>query len=715
MEELLKVIQRHWGFRTLRPLQAQAMQAVLDGRDSLVVLPTGGGKSLCYQAPAVLRGFGQTTVVVSPLIALMKDQVDGLRACGVAAAQINSAMTADERYAAERQLRRGEVRLLFVSPERLVQTEISRVFQKVGVRTFAIDEAHCISHWGHDFRPEYRQLARLRESFPDASIHAYTATATEQVRRDIIAQLKLREPEVLVGSFDRPNLTYRVLPRHETTRQVLEVVGRHAGEAGIIYCPTRKEVDELTARLQKKGVNALPYHAGEALTDEQRKATQEAFLSERCDVVVATIAFGMGIDRSNVRFVLHTGMPKSLEHYQQETGRAGRDGLEAECVLLYSGGDVFSWKSRIQNPRDREQPPDPEWVVSSLKHLDDMDRYCRGAVCRHRALVSYFGQGYDAPSCNACDLCLGDVEEVPDAQVVAQKVLSCVARVKQGFGIGHVISVLKGQETDKVRQRGHDKLSTFGLLADHTEAELRDWVYQLIGQGVLRQVGDEYPVLRLNDGSWEVMRGKREVRLVRLVRRKKGEAPRKSKAEVAGWEGVGRELFEALRELRRELARERQVPPYLIFSDDTLRELARVKPTTPERMRQVYGVGDAKLRDFGARFLAVIAAHGGGQGGQPAAPGGGEAFELYRQGAAVEEVMGRLGVERSVAWAHLEAYVRAERPGSLAPWVPEGVYRRVADAARRVGSTEEQPVGLLLGDGVDAAQVRLVLAHLREG
>jgi ATP-dependent DNA helicase RecQ len=367
-------------------------------------------------------------------------------------------------------------------------------------------------------------------------------------------------------------------------------------------------VDELAGALREKGVQALPYHAG--MAPEQRHETQEAFSAETCDVVVATVAFGMGIDRSNVRFVLHTAMPKSLEHYQQETGRAGRDGLEAECVLLYSGADFLRWKALLEKSAG-EPGVDPSFLPGALKHLEEMDRYARGAVCRHRALVRYFGQDYEAPSCDACDLCLGDTEEVPDAQIVAQKILSCVARVKEAFGISHVVGVLRGQSTDKVRQRGHDRLSTFGLLADHTEAELRDWVYQLIGQGVLRQAGDEYPVLKLNDGSWEVMRGRRDVRLVRLVRRKKGEAPRKLKAEVAGWEGVGRELFEALRELRKELARERQVPPYLIFSDDTLRELARVRPSTPERMRQVYGVGDAKLRDFGARFLAVIAAHGG--------------------------------------------------------------------------------------------------------
>jgi ATP-dependent DNA helicase RecQ len=601
LTELQEIIVRHWGFRTLRPLQDQAMRAVLDERDSLVVLPTGGGKSLCYQAPAVLRG--GTTVVVSPLIALMKDQVDSLRACGIAAAQIDSSLSAGERFAYEMDVRQGEIRLLFISPERLVQTDFYRVLQQIDVRTFAIDEAHCISHWGHDFRPEYRQMSRLHELFPRASVHAYTATATEQVRQDIIAQLALKDPVVLVGNFDRPNLTYRILPRHEVTKQTLEVIERHEGEAGIIYCLRRRDVDELAATLHKKGVKAMPYHAG--MTGEQRQATQEAFSREQIDVVVATVAFGMGIDRSNVRFVLHTAMPKSLEHYQQETGRAGRDSLEAECVLLYSGGDAYTFRSMLQ--KSAQEAGNEAHLPGVFKHLDDMDRYCRGAICRHRALVQYFGQTFEAEHCNACDLCLGDTEEVADAVVVAQKILSCVARVKESFGIGHVAAVLRGENNENVRKRGHEKLTTFGLLKGHGKADVRDWVYQLIGQGVLLQVGDEYPLLKLNDASWEIMRGQRQVRLVQMARRKKGEKPEKSKIETISWEGVDRELFEALRRLRRQLAGERQVSPFIIFTDSTLRELARVRPSTLERMRLVPGVGDKRLRDFGTLFLTLLA------------------------------------------------------------------------------------------------------------
>jgi ATP-dependent DNA helicase RecQ len=611
-DPLMALIQRHWGFRTLRPLQERAMRAVLDGRDSVVVMPTGGGKSLCYQAPAVLRG--GTTVVVSPLLALMKDQVDNLLGNGVAAARIDSSQTPQERREHEQRVSQGKAALVFVSPERLVSSTFIKWMQQLGVRTFAIDEAHCISHWGHDFRPEYRQLRQLKQMFAGASVHAYTATATEQVRKDIAEQLALAEPEMLVGNFDRPNLNYRVLPRHDLQRQVLQVLERHRGEAGIIYCLRRRDVDDLAELLNAKGYKARPYHAG--MTSEQRQATQDEFAAERADLIVATVAFGMGIDRSNIRFVLHTTMPKSVEHYQQETGRAGRDGLEAECVLLHSGGDFMTWKW-IMEQSAKEAEADPSFLVNAMKHLEHIDQYARGVVCRHKALVGYFGQDYEMPSCMACDLCLGDTAALPDALVVAQKILSCVARVKERFGIGHVIAVLRGDGNEKIVRFGHDQLSTHGLLRERSKDDIRDWIYQLISQKVLVQNdlelpgGDRVPILGLNDASWEVMRGQRQVRLLQLVRRKRGEKAAKSRADVTSWEGVDRELFEVLRGLRREYAVAMGKPPYVVFNDDTLREMARLRPKTLEAMRQVRGVGDNKLRDFGEPFLRAIVDHRG--------------------------------------------------------------------------------------------------------
>ena len=569
------------------------MNAALSNRDSVVVMPTGGGKSLCYQAPALLKN--GVTVVVSPLISLMKDQVDGLVACGVAAAQMNSSLSPLELRAIEREVELRNIKLLFVSPERLAMPSFRSLLQRANVEAFAIDEAHCISHWGHDFRPEYRQLRTLHQQFPDASLHAYTATATQQVRRDIAEQLALRDALTLVGDFDRPNLTYRILPRRDEVKQVLEVVDRHRDEAGIVYCMRRRDVDGLTADLKKRGLNVVAYHAG--LSQEERRAAQDAFAKEKCDLVVATVAFGMGIDRSNVRFVIHLAMPKSIEHYQQETGRAGRDGLEAECVLLYSGSDVAVWRSMME--REEEQ-----------RHLNDMDRYCSGTLCRHRALVEYFGQRYLAPNCNACDICLGDTEDVPDGLVVAQKILSCVYRVGQAFGVSHVISVLRGEDTEKVRDRNHERLTTYGLMRGHPRNEVRDWIYQLIAQGYLEQSDAQYPVLRLTAASRSVMRGEAELRLRQPVVTKKrdGERQRRMPRPSSG-EGqpYDRTLFEALRQWRRAEADQRGVPPYVVFSDRTLREVARVRPGSLVELREVYGIGDAKIETFGSAVLAVVA------------------------------------------------------------------------------------------------------------
>ena len=575
------------------------MMAALSARDSLVVMPTGGGKSLCYQAPAVVAS--SPTVVVSPLISLMKDQVDGLIGNGIAAAQMNSSQSSMDQRETERELFAKRLRLLFVSPERLAVQGFRDMLRRAGVKTFAIDEAHCISHWGHDFRPEYRQLRTLREQFPDASVHAYTATATPEVRSDIAMQLGLRDPAVLVGDFDRPNLTYRVLPRQDESKQVLDVIERHRGEAGIIYCTRRKDVDSLAEKLRRRGQHVVAYHAG--LSQEERRDAQEQFLTEKCDLVVATVAFGMGIDRSNVRFVVHTAMPKSVEHYQQESGRGGRDGLEAECVLLYSGADFMTWKSMIT-----ETATDPAYVESAVRHLNDMDRYCSGAACRHRALVEYFGQPFAPETCTACDICLGETEEVEDALIVAQKIVSCVVRLRETFGVSHLVGVLRGEDTERIRDRGHNQLSTYGLLKGHSRHDLREFVYQLIAQGFLTQTTDEYPVLRLGARAREVLRGYAEVKLRQPAIRKKdaGSAPAQRNRAVDDGP-YDRDLFQTLRAWRREEAQERGVPPYVVFSDKTLRELARLRPTTLYELRGVYGIGDAKLEAFGSALIRLMA------------------------------------------------------------------------------------------------------------
>jgi ATP-dependent DNA helicase RecQ len=595
------VLARYWGFTEFRPLQPEAIDAVLAGRDSVVVLPTGGGKSLCFQAPALVRD--GMALVVSPLISLMKDQVDTLVGNGVSAACYNSALPADEKQKVVKGVREGRYRLLYVSPERLVgdgHDWFTSLLAEARVSFIAVDEAHCISQWGHDFRPEYRQLARLRTLLPGVSMHAFTATATARVRRDIVEQLGLHDAVHLVGSFDRPNLTYRVLARSGLKQQLTEILARHRGEAGIVYCTSRKEVDALSAWLTSENVRARPYHAG--LDDATRHRNQDAFLNEEIDVVVATVAFGMGIDRSDVRFVVHAGAPRSLEHYQQESGRAGRDGLDAECVLIYSGADFLKWRVMLESSG--------ELTDATRTTLRDMERYAAAVSCRHRHLVEYFGERYGKDRCFACDFCLGELEAAPEPVLLARKILSCVARVGQRFGAGHVISVLRGQSVDAVVSRGHATLSTFGLLRDASIPELRGYIEQLTSLGFLRQTDDGYPVLRLTPRGLELLKDAGSHPDLSLARQRKPEKTRqagRSRHDGVSWEGVDQELFERLRAVRLEIARERGVPPYVIFHDTTLREMARLKPRTVGDLRSVYGVGERKAADLGERFIAVIA------------------------------------------------------------------------------------------------------------
>ena len=598
-DEVLDVVRRYWGFEALRPLQEEAIHAGLERRDSLVVMPTGGGKSLCYQVPPALAR--RTDVVVSPLIALMKDQVDALTACGFPAIAIHGGMDLDEIRAAERDLAARRHHVAFVAPERLLTPRFLEIVARIGVSSFAIDEAHCISQWGHDFRPEYRQLATLRDRFPDASFHAYTATATDRVRRDIVEQLRLRDPRVLVGRFDRPNLVYRVVPRTGVRGQVLDVLRRHPNEAAIVYCLSRRDAEEMAEHLAASGVRAAHYHAG--MEPKERRLTQERFAAEEIDVVAATVAFGMGIDRSDVRCVIHATIPKSIEHYQQETGRAGRDGLPAECVLFYSAADVLRWQSLLERSSDDENGAGAA-IETAKRLLDDMRRFASAVRCRHAALSTYFGQPYESPSCGACDVCLGEVEGLADATVLAQKVLSCVARTEERFGVEHVADVLVGGESERVKSWGHDRLSTFGLLKDMPRKAVIAVIYQLIDAEVLERTSGDRPVLRLNAASWEVMRGRRTVELIELRTRK----TTKTRLEEAAWKDVDEALFERLRALRREIASARGVPPFVIFHDSTLRELARLRPKSFDDLKRVRGIGDKKLSELGPRLLAAIEA-----------------------------------------------------------------------------------------------------------
>jgi len=555
-----------------------------------VVLPTGGGKSLCFQAPAVtMPGLA---VVVSPLISLMKDQVDALTECGVPASRIDSSLSSEEQRAVFAGIHNEKLKLLYLAPERLVSDDFLQVLRKVKLSFVAIDEAHFVSMWGHDFRPEYRQLGLLKKLFPGVTIAAYTATATEQVRRDIAEQLSLDEPEMLIGSFDRPNLIYRVRPKGSIVRQVREVLDRHKGESGIVYCIRRKDVDGMSAELKSKGYSVAPYHAG--MDNADRKKNQDLFINEKVDTIVATIAFGMGIDKSNVRYVVHAGMPKSLEHYQQESGRAGRDGLEAECCLFYSGGDYGTWKFLM---KDME----PEAQEIALIKLSRMYSYCTGGVCRHKAILRYFGQNLDKSNCEACDVCLGELSHIEDALVISQKILSCIIRLDERFGGNYTALVLTGSREKRIIENGHDALSTYGLLSDYSKDTVHNWIEQLVGQDYIQKT-DEYNVLTLTPTGREVLSGQVTPRLLKPARK-----PAKvSKVAADSWEGVDQGLFEALRNLRRTLANKKGVPAYVVFGDAALRDMARRRPSTQAGFLEVKGVGEMKSNQYGKTLLTAI-------------------------------------------------------------------------------------------------------------
>jgi len=599
-DEVLAVLRRFWGFEGLRPLQLEAIQAGLERRDSLVVMPTGGGKSLCYQVPPAVAG--RTDIVVSPLIALMKDQVDALRLSGYPAAAIHSGMDPADVRQVERELADGRHHLIFVAPERLLTPRFLELAARLKVSSFAIDEAHCISQWGHDFRPEYRRLAELKTRFPDASIHAYTATATERVRGDIVDQLGLRDPAVLVGSFDRPNLLYRVRPKLDVNAQIAETIRRHKDEASIVYSISRNDTERIAAYLVSEGVRAAAYHAG--MEADERRRTQDRFAAEEIDVVVATVAFGMGIDRSDIRCVIHAAIPKSIESYQQETGRAGRDGLPAECVMFYSAADVIRWRNLMERSAQEAATP-AEVLQSGMQLLEEVRRFATVVRCRHAALSAYFGETYEGTNCGACDFCLAEVEGVADSTVLAQKVLSCVARVEQRFGVEHVVDVLIGASSERVRRWDHAKLSTYGILKELPRKTLTNLVYQLVDAGLLERTPGERPALKLNALSWEVMRGGRAVTLLQAKESKS----KRTRLEEASWRDVDEGLFESLRKLRREIAAERAVPAYVILHDATLRELASVKPTTVEGLRYIRGMGEKRRVDFGARLIECIRTH----------------------------------------------------------------------------------------------------------
>ena len=599
--EALEILRTTFGYPAFRGSQEEIISHVTGGGDALVLMPTGGGKSLCYQIPALLRpGVG---IVVSPLIALMQDQVDALLQAGVRAAFLNSTLDWPQVQAIERQLFSGDLDLLYIAPERLANERsaglLDRLHEQKRIALFAIDEAHCVSQWGHDFRPEYLQLSALHERFPDIPRIALTATADEATRGEIITRLGLGEARVFISSFDRPNIRYTVVEKDNPRRQLQAFLADRKGEAGIVYCLSRKKVDETAEWLNSQGYTALPYHAG--MDTASRAANQRRFLREEGQIVVATIAFGMGIDKPDVRFVAHLDLPKSIEAYYQETGRAGRDGEPSEAWMAYGLQDVVLQRSRID---DSTAPPEQKRLEA--QKLNALLAYCEAPRCRRMVLLDYFGEKHGP--CGNCDVCL-DPPELFDGTVVAQKALSAVYRTGQRFGALHVIDVLRGKKSDKAAQWGHDQLSVFGIGADLDDASWRAVLRQLVAAGLLHADLAEHGALKLTDEARPVLKGEQTIQLRRHVAKKSAARPKKGStaAMVADLSPEAATLFETLRQWRADTAREQGVPAYVILHDRTLKELAEMRPTTRGHLATVTGIGAAKIEHYGDELIRLIA------------------------------------------------------------------------------------------------------------
>ena len=668
LEQAQRVLKDIFGYDSFRGRQGDIIERVAKGGDALVLMPTGGGKSLCFQVPALLRD--GLAVVVSPLIALMDDQVATLEELGVAAAALNSTLSADQQRELANRIKRGEVKMLYLAPERLVQPRMMAFLQSLDIALFAIDEAHCVSQWGHDFRPEYLQLGQLAEMFPHVPRIALTATADKRTREEIVTRLHLQDAERFLSSFDRPNIFYRIVPKEQPRKQLLAFLSERRSDAGIVYCLSRKKVDEVAKFLCDQGFPALPYHAG--LPSETRAANQKRFLNEEGLIMVATIAFGMGIDKSNVRFVAHLDLPKSLEAYYQETGRAGRDGLPADAWMAYGLQDVVMLKQMLQNSEGDERH-------KRLEHhkLDAMLSLCEETRCRRQTLLAYFDEEMPQP-CGHCDNCVDGVQTW-DATEPARQALSAIYRTGQRYGTGHLIDVLLGRDNEKVRSFGHQHLSVFGVGKDRAEGEWRTLFRQLVARGLADIDIEGYGGLRLSDSCRPLLRGEVTLELRREL--KPQTTVKSSSASPASQlvRGEEREQWEALRALRRKLAEEHGVPPYVIFPDSTLLEMLRSQPTSLSDMAKVSGIGARKLERYGEAFLEVL----GGQAETPkvVADIRHELISLARAGMTPMQIAGQLQCsEKNVYTMLAEAIGRQELSLEQALDLPEELMEEVQDA-----------------------------------
>lgn len=683
-------------------------------RDAFVLMPTGGGKSLCYQLPALkMPGL---TLVISPLISLMKDQVDALQANGIPAAFVNSTLTRAEIAEIQSEARLGNIKILYAAPERLILPEFQLFLKTIKVSLIAIDESHCISEWGHDFRPDYRNLKVLRDIFPEVPAMALTATATPKVREDIICQLSLDNAKIFVSSFNRPNLSYAVLPKRNSYDQLLNILREHRNEAAIIYCFSRKDTEHLAADLREEGFKALPYHAG--LESEERRTNQEKFIRDEAQIMVATIAFGMGIDKPDVRLVIHYHLPKSIEGYYQETGRAGRDGLPSRCVLFYSQGDAIKQQyfiKQIEDERERK---------NAYRKLDQMVEYCELTTCRRHQLLAYFGENYQPEKCDGCDVCLAPPEEF-DATEICQKIMSAIIRTGQRFGMNYIIDLLLGAKNQKIMERDHHKLSVHGIVDDFSKEDLRRIISQLLARELMEKSGGEYPVLKLSPRGHDFLKKREKIYLPRLESSATWSQPGDA-AEVQ----YDRELFEKLRLLRKTLADEKGVPPFVIFGDLALRLMAAYLPQSEENFAKISGVGREKLKQYGEIFTEAIQAYAqenhlrekdipGKRRVRPPrlnrlGPTYRETKGLIRQKMSIEKMASARGLAAGTITAHIERLVSAGEEIDieyLRP--PMEKFAKIQAAFQQSGGRALTPVREILGEQFSYEELRLARLFIK--